>query len=136
MSCVVSPASSHARSAACRSFVLLLGAVGVVGMTEGAAAQANGPGATPATTWCIVRNDQQQPECVYDNLVTCGMNAILKGGQCAKAEWTAPPTTTTATTTAAVPPRPRRKPPQRKLTTAEQNDKLFREFERWKESGK
>ena len=135
MSCVVSPANSHPRSAACRSFVLLLGAVGVVAMAADAA-HANDPGATPATTWCIVRTDQQQPECVYDNLVTCGMNAILKGGQCAKAEWTVPPTATPATTTAAVPQRPRRKPPQRKLTTAEQNDKLFREFERWKESGK
>jgi hypothetical protein len=131
MSCVVSPANSPARSAACCRFVLLFGAVAVVGMTA-ARAQANDPGATPAPSWCVARSNLQQPECVYDNLVTCGLNAMLTGGQCVKVEWSVPPTTTAT----AVPPRPRRKPPQRKQTTAEQHDKLFREFERWKETAK
>ncbi len=132
MSCVVSPAKPLARSAACRPFVLLFGAVAVVGMTAGAA-HANDPGATPAPSWCVARSDAQ-PECVYDNLVTCGFNAMLTGGQCVKVEWSVPPTTTA--TVAAVPPRPRRKPPQRKQSTAQQHDKLFREFERWKETAK
>jgi hypothetical protein len=125
MSCVVSPAK------------LLFAAVVVVGMSTGAA-HAIDPAATPAPSWCVARGDAQ-PECVYDSLLTCGLNAIATGGQCVKVEWSAPP----AATAAAPPPRPRRKPPPAKLTqaaakdqTAAKNDKLFREFERWKETAK
>jgi hypothetical protein len=131
MSCVVSPAKCPTMSAARCLSVLLFGAV-VVGTTTGEA-HANDPGATPAPSWCVARGDAQ-PECVYDNLVTCGLNAMLTGGACVKVEWSAPPTTTAA----VVPTRPRRKPPPapRKQTTAQQHDKLFREFERWKETAK
>lgn len=126
MSCVVSPT----RSAACRSFGLLFGAMVVVGMSTGEA-YANDPGATPAPSWCVARGDAQ-PECVYDNLVACGLNAMLTGGSCVKVEWTAPP----ATTAAVAPPRRKPPPTPRKQTTAQQHDKLFREFERWKETAK
>jgi hypothetical protein len=129
MSCAVSAARCPATSAACCLSALLFGAV-VVGMTAGEA-HANDPGATPAPSWCVARGDAQ-PECVYDNLVTCGLNAMLTGGACVKVEWSTPPTTTAT----AVTPRPQRKPPPRKQTTAQQHDKLFREFERWKETAK
>jgi hypothetical protein len=139
MSCVVSPAKSPATSAACRSCGLLFAAVAVVGMSTGAA-HAIDPAATPAPSWCVARGNAQ-PECVYDSLVTCGFNAIVTGGQCVKVEWSVPPAATVAA--AAPPPRPRRKPPPPKLTqaaaknqTAAKNDKLFREFERWKETAK
>ena len=134
MSCVVSPAKCPATSAACCLSVLLFGAI-VVGMTAGKA-HADDPGATPAPSWCVARGDAQ-PECVYDNLVACGLNAMLTGGACVKVEWSVPPTTT-ATVATAVAPRPRRKPPPppRKQTAAQKHDKLFREFERWKETTK
>ena len=120
MSCVV----SRVRSAAC-SLALLFGAVGVVGMSA-PAAYAKDEAAAPS--WCVARS-RLQPECVYANLVTCSVNAILKGGHCIKAEWNANPTATAE----AVSQRQRRKV-ARRTPAAAQNDKLFREFERWKET--
>lgn len=84
------------------------------------AAYAKDEAATAA--WCVVRSSLQ-PDCAYANLVTCSVNAILKGGHCIKAEWNAKSTATAE----AVAQRQRRK-------VARRNDKLFREFERWKET--
>src|SRR5262245_22810880 len=71
MSCVV----SRVRSAACCSLALLFAAVGVVGMSIDAA-HAKDEAATAAPSWCVVRS-RLQPDCVYANLVTCSVNAIL-----------------------------------------------------------
>ena len=120
MSCVV----SFARSAAGCSFVLLFGAV-VVGMSARAAC-ARDEAAPGAPSWCVARSNLQ-PDCAYDNLVTCGLNAMLKGGHCIKAEWNAKPTAT-----AEASQRQRRRVARRNPSA--QNDKLFREFERWKET--
>jgi hypothetical protein len=124
MSCVVPPT----RSAACCSFALLFGAVTVIGMS-GHAAFARDEARAAAPSWCVARSNQQ-PDCAYDNLVTCGLNAMLKGGHCVKAEWSAKPTATAE----AGPQRQRRKVARRNLSGASQNDKLFKEFERWKET--
>lgn len=124
MSCVVSPA----RSAACL-FLLLFGAAVVIGTTA-RAAHADDAGAELAHSWCIAHSDQQ-PDCVYDDLVACSFNALLTGGFCVKAEPIAVP----AAAAEAVPVRQRRKPPRRKVSASQHdNDKLFREFVRWKET--
>jgi hypothetical protein len=123
MSCVVSRLSS----AACCSLALLFGAPVVVGISTHAAC-AKDAAATQAPSWCVARSNQQ-PDCAYTNLVTCGLNAIVKGGHCVKAEWGAKPTATAE----AGPSRQRRKVARRNLSAAP-NDKLFREFERWKET--
>ena len=41
--------------------------------------------AMPAHAWCITRSDLP-PACEYDDLITCGINAILSGSSCAAAE--------------------------------------------------
>jgi hypothetical protein len=92
------------------------------------AAHAKDEAATAAPSWCVVRSSLQ-PDCAYANLVTCSVNAILKGGHCIKAEWSAKRTVTAE----AVSQRQRRKAARRNPSAAE-NDKLFREFERWKET--
>jgi hypothetical protein len=94
---------------------------------SGHAACAKDEAATQAPSWCVARSNQQ-PDCAYDNLVTCGLNAMLKGGHCIKAEWSAKPIAT-----AEASQRQRRKVARRSPSAA-QNDKLFKEFERWKET--
>lgn len=124
MSCAASCVVSLFKPAASAFLVLLLGVV-VVGFAPCAARANDGADATLLHSWCIARGDLP-PDCVHDDPLTCNINAFLTGGACIKAEPIPPP----ATTVAAAPVRPQ-KMARRKLP-ADRNDKLFREFERWK----
>lgn len=121
MCCVPSPA----KPAASCIFALLLGAVIVVGISA-PAAHARDVDAAPLHSWCIARRDLP-PDCVYHDLFTCGITAILTGSTCVKAE----PSLIPATTVAAAPVRQKRKVARHK-SSADQHDKLFQEFVRWK----
>ena len=90
---------------------------------------ANELDANPARSWCVA-NSGEPLDCTYDDFFTCSVKAFPTGGYCTKAE---PPAQAAATVEPAPPPK-RRKPPRQKPAMAH-NDKLFKEFVRWKEAG-
>lgn len=122
MSRVVSPA----KSASPYFFLLFLGAVVVFSGMDARAADAIDAVAMPTHAWCITRSDLP-PACEYDDLITCGINAILSGSSCAAAE----PRMIAAVTGAAVPlPQPRKLRGPRKPLRIQHNE-LYKEFLRW-----
>jgi cell division septation protein DedD len=116
-------------------FLLLLGAVVVAGI-DARAAQAFDAEAinarAPGHPWCVTREGSGVPAaCEYDNVLTCGMAAIMAGGSCKER-------LRLSVTAGAIPlPRPRKqsaaKPPLQKRAAApiSGNDELFRKFVRW-----
>ena len=116
-------------------FLLLLGAVVVAGI-DARAAQAFDAEAinarAPGHPWCVTREGSGVPAaCEYDNVLTCGMAAIMAGGSCKER-------LSLSVTAGAIPlPRPRKlsaaKPPLQKRAAApiSGNDELFRKFVRW-----
>jgi hypothetical protein len=91
----------------------------------------------PSTQWCVVQRDgnSDQPAC-YENLVTCVMAALAHAGWCTQQPPVLANVDAKNRRAPAVAPVPRRRthasPGHHKLTAAER-DKLYHEFEKWKE---
>ncbi len=121
------------------NLLLLLGGVVVAGI-DARTAQAFDPEAinarAPGHPWCVTSEGSAVPAaCEYDNLLICGVAAIMAGGSCKER-------LSLSATAGAVPlPRPRKllvaKPPVQKRAAApiRGNDELFREFVRWSSRG-
>ena len=143
MSCVV----GSARTAAYCFMLLLLGAITDVAFAARAAqaqaqaaAQPKEADPRPMRPWCVAKTDLPL-DCVHEDVVSCSMAALLSGGSCVKVEPSALPAPTVE-----VAPEPKKRNVARSKSTtvqqkpattqqkssAAQNDKLFREFERWK----
>ena len=91
----------------------------------------------PTASWCVIQRDSRDQPACYENLISCVMAALTQASSCAQRPSLGPPSKHAANQRASgvvqLPGHRAHASPRHRKLTAEERDKLFREFQQWKE---